>query len=111
MPLRKRAVALTINGREVEALIEPRKLLADFIREDAGLTGTHVGCEHGVCGACTVLINGRTERSCLAFAVQAQGRDIRTVEAWPPAKTFRRCKWRFWQETWAAMLASARRAS
>ncbi|MDE3074912.1 MAG: (2Fe-2S)-binding protein [Chloroflexota bacterium] len=73
-------VALTINGRRYEGLVEPRKLLVDFIREDAGLTGTHAGCEHGVCGACTVIMDGATVRSCLTFAVQAHGRDLWTVE-------------------------------
>ena len=63
-----------------EALVEPRRLLADFLREDLGLTGTHLGCEHGVCGACTVLLDGETVRSCLLFAVQANGRTVMTVE-------------------------------
>lgn len=73
-------VSLLMNGKEVEAEAEPRKLLSDFIREDLGLTGTHVGCEHGVCGSCTVLYNGRAVRSCLMFAVQANGSDIQTIE-------------------------------
>lgn len=76
----KMNISLSINGREVEAEAEPRKLLSDFIREDLGLTGTHVGCEHGVCGSCTVLYNGRAIRSCLMFAVQANGSDIQTIE-------------------------------
>ena len=63
-------VRLRVNGRDYEGACEPRKLLVDFIREDAALTGTHIGCEHGVCGACTVLMDGETIRSCLTFAVQ-----------------------------------------
>lgn len=73
-------ITVTINGEEYESAVEPRRLLADFIRHDAGLTGTHVGCEHGVCGMCTVLMNGETVRSCLTFAVQADGAAIETVE-------------------------------
>ena len=79
--MEKIAITLNINGRDRDMLVEPRKLLSDAIREDANLTGTHVGCEHGVCGACTVLIDGRPQRSCLTFAVQAQGRSITTIEA------------------------------
>jgi carbon-monoxide dehydrogenase small subunit len=71
---------LTVNGRRWRGAVEPRKLLADVLREDVGLTGTHLGCEHGVCGACTVLWDGEPARSCLAFAVQAQGAEITTVE-------------------------------
>ena len=77
----KVAITLTINGRDYDMLVEPRKLLSDAIREDARLTGTHIGCEHGVCGACTVLIDGTPQRSCLTFAVQAQGKAVRTIEA------------------------------
>ncbi len=73
-------IALTINGRVYEADAEPRTLLSDFIRHQAGLTGTHVGCEHGVCGACTVQLDGEPVRSCLLLAVQAQGHSLRTVE-------------------------------
>ena len=73
-------VRLTVNGREYEGEVEARRLLADFLREDLGLTGTHLGCEHGACGACTVLFNGDSVRSCLMFAVQAQGAQITTVE-------------------------------
>jgi aerobic-type carbon monoxide dehydrogenase small subunit (CoxS/CutS family) len=71
---------LRINGRDHAVRVEPRKTLVDAIREDCGLTGTHIGCEHGVCGACTVIVGGEAVRSCLMFAVQAQGRNIRTVE-------------------------------
>ena len=80
MSMAKRAIRVTINGSDVTAVVEPRRLLADFIREDAGLTGTHVGCEHGVCGACTVSLDGQTVRSCLVFAVQADARRVDTVE-------------------------------
>jgi carbon-monoxide dehydrogenase small subunit len=80
MPTAKRAICVTINGRDVTAEVEPRRLLVDFIREDAALTGTHVGCEHGVCGACTVFLDGQTVRSCLVFAMQADARRVDTVE-------------------------------
>ena len=80
MPIKKVAVSMTINGEQHEGLVEPRKLLVDFIREEAGLTGTHIGCEHGVCGACTVIMEGETVRSCLTFAVQAEGKELWTVE-------------------------------
>jgi aerobic carbon-monoxide dehydrogenase small subunit len=73
-------IRLTINGEERTAGVEPRLLLSDFIRHRAGLTGTHVGCEHGVCGACTVLVDGEPQRSCLMFAVQADGCSIETIE-------------------------------
>jgi aerobic carbon-monoxide dehydrogenase small subunit len=74
------AISLTINGRDYPIRVEPRRTLADAIRDDCGQTGTHVGCEHGVCGACTVIVDGEPVRSCLMFAVQAAGRSIRTVE-------------------------------
>jgi carbon-monoxide dehydrogenase small subunit len=74
-------ITLTVNGEVHERAVEPRLLLSDFLRHDLGLTGTHVGCEHGVCGACTVLVDGRAVRSCLLFAVQVNGRDVRTVES------------------------------
>jgi aerobic-type carbon monoxide dehydrogenase small subunit (CoxS/CutS family) len=73
-------VQLTVNGQPQEGRCEPRKLLADFLREDLGLTGTHVGCEHGICGACTIRFNGEAARSCIMLAVQAEGADIVTVE-------------------------------
>ena len=74
-------IALTLNGRKLAAEAEPRMLLSDFLRQVLGATGTHVGCEHGICGACTVLIDGVATRSCLTLAVQAEGRDVRTVES------------------------------
>jgi aerobic carbon-monoxide dehydrogenase small subunit len=73
-------IVLEINGAVHEATVEPRRTLADVIRDDCGLTGTHIGCEHGVCGACTVLVDGAPVRSCLMFAVQAEHKKIRTVE-------------------------------
>lgn len=73
-------VSLTVNGTEHRLEVEPRRTLADTLRDRLGLTGTHLGCEHGVCGACTVLVNGEPVRACLMFAVQADGAEIRTVE-------------------------------
>jgi len=75
-----RSVRVTVNGVPHEALVEPRMTLADFLRHELALTGTHVGCEHGACGACTVLIEGRTARACLMLAVQADGAEVTTVE-------------------------------
>jgi len=75
-----RRITLRVNGTAYTGEAEPRKTLADFIREDCGLTGTHLGCEHGVCGACTILMDGQTVRSCLMFAVQAEGAEMTTVE-------------------------------
>ena len=76
----KLPITLTINGRAHKIAVEPRRTLADAIREDCGQTGTHIGCEHGVCGACTVIVDGAPVRSCLMFAVQADGKQVRTVE-------------------------------
>ena len=73
-------IRLTVNGKTYDRSVEPRLLLSDFLRHDIHLTGTHVGCEHGVCGACTILVNGESVRSCLMFAVQADGAEISTVE-------------------------------
>ena len=73
-------VTVTVNGRDEERDVEARQLLSDFIRHDLGLTGTHVGCEQGTCGSCTVVVDGEAVRSCLALAVQADGSDVRTVE-------------------------------
>jgi aerobic carbon-monoxide dehydrogenase small subunit len=74
-------VSITVNGTLYEKEVEPRLLLSDFLRHDLGLTGTHVGCEHGLCGACTILMNGEAVRSCIMFAVMADGADIKTVES------------------------------
>ncbi len=76
-----REISLKVNGQEVTKTVEPRRLLADFLRHDLGLTGTHIGCEHGVCGACTVLFDGLTVRSCIMFAVQADRHEVETVES------------------------------
>ena len=75
-----RPITLTVNGKEYRVTVEPRRTLVDVIRDDCGLTGTHIGCEHGVCGSCTVLLDDEPVRACLMFAVQAEGRRIRTVE-------------------------------
>jgi carbon-monoxide dehydrogenase small subunit len=77
----KLKVKITVNGTPYEREVEPRLLLSDFIRHDLGLTGTHVGCEHGLCGACTVLMDGEAVRSCILFTVMADGADIKTVES------------------------------
>ena len=77
----KIGITLRVNGFERTAAVEPRRSLVDFLRHDLGLVGTHVGCEHGVCGACTVMLNGRTVRSCLLFAAQVDGAEIITIEA------------------------------
>jgi len=82
----KHTVRLNVNGRESERQVEPRTSLADCLRDDLDLTGTHVGCEHGVCGACTVLLDGEPVRACLMLAVQAGGRSIMTVEGLAPGQ-------------------------
>jgi carbon-monoxide dehydrogenase small subunit len=81
MQIEKTDVRMTVNGRRYERQVEPRTLLVDFIRQELRLTGTHVGCAHGSCGACTVLIDGRAGRSCTTLALQAEGADIHTVES------------------------------
>jgi aerobic carbon-monoxide dehydrogenase small subunit len=80
----RQPITLRLNGEEHQVLAEPRRLLCDVLRDDCGLTGTHVGCEHGVCGACTVLLDGRPVRSCLIYAVQAEGAAITTIESIAP---------------------------
>ncbi len=75
------AIVLKVNGTQYRLFAEPRRLLSDVLREDCGLTGTHVGCEHGVCGACTILLDGAPARACLTYAVQVQHREITTIEA------------------------------
>jgi aerobic-type carbon monoxide dehydrogenase small subunit (CoxS/CutS family) len=76
----KRPIELTVNGKRCEGLVEPRLSLADFLRDHLGLTGTHLGCEQGICGSCTILFNGESSRSCLLLAVQANGGEVLTVE-------------------------------
>ena len=78
------AITVTVNGEKRECSVPQRKMLADFLRQDLGLTGTHIGCEHGVCGACTVLVDGVSARSCLMLAVQSDGSEVRTVESLAP---------------------------
>jgi aerobic-type carbon monoxide dehydrogenase small subunit (CoxS/CutS family) len=85
--MNRRRIRLKINGRDYSGEVEPRKLLVDFLRDDLGLSGTHVGCEHGVCGACTILWNGEPVRSCLLFAVQTNGAELKTVEGVAPSAT------------------------
>jgi carbon-monoxide dehydrogenase small subunit len=79
--MHERPVEVSVNGQVTEATVEPRLTLADYLREKRGLTGTHLGCEHGACGACTVLLDGEAVRSCLIFAVQVDGKEVTTVEA------------------------------
>jgi len=83
-PAERIAIRLTVNGREIAREVTARRSLADFLRDDLMLTGTHVGCEHGVCGACTVLVDGRSARSCLLFAVQLDGATVTTIEGLTP---------------------------
>jgi len=89
------AVAISLNGTTYERTVEPRLLLADFLRHTLGLTGTHIGCEHGVCGACTVMLDGNSIRSCLMFAVQAHGSRVETVESLGSTDRLSRSKRRF----------------
>jgi len=90
-------IALTVNGQAVEREVEPRTTLADFLRHGLGLTGTHVGCEHGVCGACTVHLDGRTARSCLTLAVQADGAEVATVESLARGEALHPLQQALWQ--------------
>jgi carbon-monoxide dehydrogenase small subunit len=92
------SVTVTVNGTRHERAVEPRRLLCDFIRHDLGLTGTHVGCEHGVCGMCTVLLDGQTARSCLTFTVQADGAKITTVEALGTPAKLHPLQQAFWEK-------------
>jgi carbon-monoxide dehydrogenase small subunit len=97
MAAKKHEIILTVNGMSREGYVEARRTLADFVREDLGLTGTHVGCEHGVCGACTVLVNGEAVRSCLMFAVQANGQEVTTVEGLASGSTLHPVQEAFWE--------------
>lgn len=92
-----RTVRLRVNGKAYEKTAEARKTLADFLRDDLELTGTHLGCEHGVCGACTVVLNGEAVRSCLLFAVQADGADILTVEGLAQGDRLHPLQEAFWE--------------
>jgi len=89
-------VTFTVNGDERVIRVEPRRTLADALREDCGLTGTHLGCEHGVCGACTVLVDDTPVRSCLMFAVQAEGTRVRTVEGLAAGEKLHPLQQAFW---------------
>jgi aerobic carbon-monoxide dehydrogenase small subunit len=90
-------VRMTVNGRDFERSVPVRRTLADFLREDLGFTGTHLGCEHGVCGACTVMVDGRSARSCLMLAVQASGREVKTVEGLAPPGGMHPVQEAFWE--------------
>ena len=90
-------LTVIVNGTQYQRILEPRILLSDFLRHDLGLTGTHVGCEHGVCGACTVLFDGQPVRSCLMFAVQANGHDIQTVESLGDPENLHPIQDAFWE--------------
>jgi carbon-monoxide dehydrogenase small subunit len=91
-----RTIRVIVNGRAHERTVEVRATLAEFLREDLDLTGTHVGCEHGVCGACTVLLDGEPVRACLMLAVQADGRDVATIEGVAPAEGLHPIQEAFW---------------
>jgi aerobic carbon-monoxide dehydrogenase small subunit len=97
MAAKKHEIVLTVNGMSREGYVEARRTLADFVREDLGLTGTHVGCEHGVCGACTLLVNGEAVRSCLMFAVQANGQAVTTIEGLASGSTLHPVQEAFWE--------------
>ena len=93
-----RTIRVTVNGEAREGTLESRVTLADFLRHELGLTGTHLGCEHGVCGACTVLVDGRTARACLMLAVQADGGDVRTVEGLAQGGKLNELQEAFWDK-------------
>jgi len=96
--MERETVSVTVNGRAYERQVEPRRLLSDFLREDLRLTGTHVGCEHGVCGSCTVMIDGVTARSCLTFAVMADGAEIETIEGLGTVDAMHPVQQAFWEK-------------
>lgn len=93
----KISITLDVNGREHHVSVEPRRTLVDVLRDDCHLTGTHIGCEHGVCGACTILVDDKPIRSCLMFGVQAEGRKIRTVEGLANGDTLHPLQKAFWE--------------
>ena len=97
VPAAERLVAFSVNGRQVELTVPVRKTLADVLREDLSLTGTHLGCEHGVCGACTILLDGQAVRSCLMLAVQAHGHELRTVEGLADGERLHPIQEAFWE--------------
>ncbi len=104
----KISITVKVNGSEQAAAVEPRRSLVDFLRHDLGLVGTHVGCEHGVCGACTVMLDGRTVRSCLLFAAQADGAEVITIEGIGTDEALIPCNWHF-SNTMQSNAAFARR--
>ena len=94
----QKVIKVTVNGREYEREVEPRTLLVHFLREELGLTGTHIGCETTVCGACTVMLEGRTVKSCTVFAVQANGKGVETIESLGSADDLHPIQEGFWNE-------------
>jgi aerobic carbon-monoxide dehydrogenase small subunit len=96
--MNQRAIRVTVNGRVHEATVEVRKTLADFLRDDLDLTGTHLGCEHGVCGACTVVVDGAAVRSCLLFAAQMHGKEVLTVESLADGDRLHPIQEAFWEQ-------------
>jgi carbon-monoxide dehydrogenase small subunit len=95
----RQTVRMTVNGSAAEVTVEPRRLLSDALREDLDLTSVHVGCEHGVCGACTVLVDGTPQRSCLLFAVQMEGHEIETIDSWASSQEdFHPIQQAFWEK-------------
>lgn len=97
MPTERQLVAVVVNGEAREAYVEPRRTLADFLRDDLELTGTHIGCEQGVCGACTVIVDGDAVRSCLTFAVQVSGSEVTTVEGLASGEQLHPIQEAFWE--------------
>ena len=95
--MNERTIRLTVNGRAYEKTVEVRKTLADFLREDLELTGTHLGCEHGVCGACTIIVDGGAVRSCLLLAAQMNGKELHTVEGLADGDTLNPLQQAFWE--------------
>ena len=95
----QRSIKVQVNGLSYQRTVEPRLTLADFLRAELGLTGTHVGCEHGVCGACTILFDGQPVRSCITYAVQANGHEIRTVEAMAQGEDLHPIQQAFWENS------------
>ena len=96
--MERETISVTVNGRAYERAVEPRRLLSDFLRDDLRLTGTHVGCEHGVCGACTVMMDGVTARACLTFAVMADGAEIETIEGLGTVDAMHPVQQAFWEK-------------
>ena len=96
--MERETISVTVNGRVYERTVEPRRLLSDFLRDDLRLTGTHVGCEHGVCGSCTVMMDGVTARSCLTFAVMADGAEIETIEGLGTVDAMHPVQQAFWEK-------------